>query len=202
MAISSINQQAGGSVSELKGSAVSKFNASDAKKGSLTQQRELSKEEKKEVDDLKQRDREVRTHESTHIGAAGGYAKGGATYSYQTGPDGKRYAVGGEVQIDTSPVKGDPQATILKMQVIKQAALAPASPSSQDRAVAAAAAQNESQARQELAQKKSATGSQGDEDVASEAGATPSQKTASYNIEGTSQKGFISNLTSAIDLIA
>jgi len=59
------------------------------------------------------------------------------------------YAVGGEVSIDTTPVKGDPQATVAKMETIKAAALAPADPSGQDRAVAAEASQEESQARQE-----------------------------------------------------
>jgi hypothetical protein len=63
------------------------------------------------------------------------------------------YAVGGEVSIDCSPVKGDPQATVAKMQAIQRAAMAPADPSGQDRSVAAAAAAAAAQARQEMAQK-------------------------------------------------
>ncbi|MCH8129990.1 MAG: hypothetical protein IIC70_08840, partial [Acidobacteria bacterium] len=59
--------------------------------------------------------------------AAGSNASGGPTFEFTTGPDGKRYAVGGEVQIDTSAVDGDPQATIQKMQQVRRAALAPAS---------------------------------------------------------------------------
>ncbi len=110
---------------------------------------ELTQEEKNIVNQLRTRDREVRAHEQAHKGAAGGLA-GAATYTYETGPDGKRYAVGGEVQIDTSPVKGDPQATIQKAQTIRRAATAPSNPSSQDRAVAAQAASMEAQARQEL----------------------------------------------------
>ena len=78
----------------------------------------------------------VRAHEQAHKAAAGAHAKGGPTYEYQSGPDGKRYAVGGEVQIDTSPVPNDPQATIQKMQQVQRAANAPAEPSSQDRRVA------------------------------------------------------------------
>jgi hypothetical protein len=77
-------------------------------------------------------------------------ASGPPSFTYETGPDGKRYAVGGEVQIDTSPVKGDPQATIQKAQTIRRAATAPSNPSSQDRAVAAQASKMEAQARQEL----------------------------------------------------
>lgn len=110
----------------------------------------LTEEQQQEVDKLKQRDQEVRRHEQAHKAAAGRLSSGGPTYSYQTGPDGKQYAVGGEVQIDTSPVEGDPQATILKMEAVRRAATAPASPSSQDRAVAAQAARTAQKARQEL----------------------------------------------------
>lgn len=41
------------------------------------------------------------------------------------------------MQIDTAPVAGDPEATIEKMRTIQAPALAPANPSSADRAVAA-----------------------------------------------------------------
>lgn len=111
---------------------------------------ELTEEEKQQVEKLKARDQEVRRHEAAHKAAAGPYAKGGPTYTYQRGPDGRAYAVGGEVQIDTSPIKGDPAATIRKMQVIRQAATAPANPSSQDRAVAAQAARQALEAQREL----------------------------------------------------
>lgn len=37
---------------------------------------------------------------------------------YKTGPDGVKYAVSGEVLIDTSRVPGDPQATLQKAQLI------------------------------------------------------------------------------------
>jgi len=40
---------------------------------------------------------------------AGAYALRGAAFGYQTGPDGKRYAVASEVHIDTAPVVGDQQ---------------------------------------------------------------------------------------------
>lgn len=101
------------------------------------------------VQQLKQRDREVRTHEMAHLASAGQYARGGPTYSYQQGPDGKRYAVGGEVPIDMSKEK-TPEETLQKMQAIRRAALAPAEPSPTDRSVAASAAAMESQARREL----------------------------------------------------
>jgi hypothetical protein len=70
------------------------------------------------------------------------------------GPDGKGYATAGSVGIDTSPVDGDPEATIAKMQTVVAAALAPAKPSGQDQKVAAAARQMDAKARAELAQSK------------------------------------------------
>ncbi len=115
---------------------------------------QISSEEKKQVEQLKRRDAEVRQHEHAHKAAAGQFASGGPSYDYQTGPDGKQYAVGGEVQIDTSEVPDDPQATIKKAQQIKRAALAPKDPSSQDRKVAAEASKMETKARQELADLK------------------------------------------------
>ncbi len=111
---------------------------------------ELTEEEKREVQELSTRDQEVRAHEMAHVAAAGQYARGGANFEFQTGPDGKRYAVGGEVSIDTSAVPDNPEATIRKMQVVKRAALAPAQPSGQDRSVAAQASQKEIKARQEM----------------------------------------------------
>ena len=114
--------------------------------------KQLTPEEEKVVQELKQRDAEVRRHEAAHMAAGGGITVGGASFQYQQGPDGKSYAVGGEVHIDTS--KGTtPEQTIQKMQAVRRAALAPADPSSQDRSVAAAAAAAEAQARAELAQK-------------------------------------------------
>src|SRR5437660_12427756 len=82
-------------------------------------------------------------------------ARGGPSYQYQTGPDGKQYAIGGEVSIDTSPVPGDPAATAQKARVVQAAANAPADPSTQDRQVAAQAARMEQQAILELARIRS-----------------------------------------------
>lgn len=104
-----------------------------------------------QIKELVARDREVRAHEQAHLGAAGQYATGGASFSFQSGPDGQHYAVGGEVGIDVSAIADDPEATIAKMQVIQRAASAPAEPSGQDMRVAANAAQVASAARAELA---------------------------------------------------
>ncbi|THF66195.1 hypothetical protein E6C76_04880 [Pseudothauera nasutitermitis] len=111
---------------------------------------ELSEADQRLLERLKERDREVRAHEMAHLVAGAGIARGGATYTYQVGPDGQRYAVGGEVSIDTSPGR-TPEETLRKAEKIRAVALAPAEPSSQDRAVAAEAARMAAQARQELA---------------------------------------------------
>ncbi|MEM9828024.1 MAG: putative metalloprotease CJM1_0395 family protein [Planctomycetota bacterium] len=116
---------------------------------------DLSPEEIEQVEWLSARDREVRTHEQAHLAAAGPYARGGPTYTFQTGPDGRQYAIGGEVEIDTSPVKGDPEATAAKARVVRAAALAPAEPSGQDRKVAAQATQMEQQALAEVRERES-----------------------------------------------
>ena len=109
----------------------------------------LSFDEQQDVTELKRRDLEVRTHEQAHA-SAGGATTGAPSFSYQVGPDGKRYAVEGEVSVDLSTVKGNPQATIAKMQKVYSAALAPATPSTQDTRVANSAAQLIAQAQSEL----------------------------------------------------
>lgn len=107
---------------------------------------ERSAEVLAQISQLKARDGEVRAHESAHIAAGGRYITGGASYSYQKGPDGAQYAVGGEVGIDSSPLPGRPEETAEKMRIVRAAALAPSDPSGADLAVAAAAAQAEAQA--------------------------------------------------------
>jgi hypothetical protein len=117
-------------------------------KDTFTKSRELSEKEKQIIEELKRRDEAVRRHEQAHIAAGGSLVRGGANYNYQVGPDGKQYAIGGEVQIDVSP-EDTPEATIRKMQQVQRAALAPADPSPQDRAVAAMASRIEAQAAAE-----------------------------------------------------
>lgn len=114
---------------------------------------ELTEEEEKVVRDLKQRDAEVRAHEEAHARVGGSYASA-PTYEFQEGPDGKKYAIGGEVQIDASPIEGKPEATIQKLDIVIRAALAPAEPSSQDLRVAQAAREAKLKAQTELNEKR------------------------------------------------
>ncbi len=147
---------ASGKLQEESQSADSKMKDSSEKseKKSTTAQSDLSDEEQQQLQELKARDLEVRAHEAAHLAAAGQYAQGGPSFTYQTGPDGKKYAIGGEVSIDSGPISGDPQATIQKAQQVRAAALAPASPSSQDQKVAAAASRMEADARIQLSRQK------------------------------------------------
>jgi hypothetical protein len=101
------------------------------------------------------RDRQVRAHEQDHPATAGAIARGGASFSFATGPDGKRYAVGGEVSIDTAAVDGDPSATLIKAEQIRRAALAPAQPSAQDLLVTSQATAMANEARAELVRSQS-----------------------------------------------
>ncbi len=120
---------------------------------------QLSDSDKQEARDLQRRDQEVRAHEAAHKAAAGRYATGAASFEYQRGPDGRQYAVGGEVSIDTSRPE-DPSEAQSKAQTIQAAALAPAEPSAQDRQVAQAASKMAAEARAELAKQTSESGGQ------------------------------------------
>lgn len=137
----------------------------------------MSEEEVLELNDLKLRDQEVRTHEQQHA-AVGGQHAGSPSYEYETGPDGKRYAVEGSVQVDMSPVPGDPEATIEKMRQIKAAALAPAEPSQADRSAAAQAEQLIAEARSELReQQRGGTDNRATGDEPRDAGTTETAET-------------------------
>ena len=113
---------------------------------------ELSDDAKQAVTQLQARDTEVRAHEAAHQ-AAGGGMTGGASYTYEKGPDGRMYAVGGEVSIST---KGGstPEETIANARQVQAAAMAPANPSGQDFAVASSAKVMEMKAQQELAKEQ------------------------------------------------
>tara|TARA_B100001971_G_C18160727_1_gene521217 strand:+ start:111 stop:968 length:858 start_codon:yes stop_codon:yes gene_type:complete len=124
----------------------------DAKQEQKKEQKvaEQEQQDTEQIKELKARDTEVRIHEQAHATVGGQYA-GSPSYEYQRGPDGTNYAVGGEVQIDVAEIKGDPKATIEKMQTVRAAALAPQEPSSADRSIAADATQKLMAAQAELA---------------------------------------------------
>lgn len=103
--------------------------------------RKLTADQQRQLLELQRTDSHVRQHEAAHQ-AAGGSLTGGATFSYEQGPDGRSYAVGGEVPVSLRAGR-TPEETIANARQARRAALAPADPSPQDLAVAAQATQLE-----------------------------------------------------------
>lgn len=112
--------------------------------------RELTPAQRKQVEELRRIDATVREHEAAHLRNGRGVVTSGASFSFTYGPDGKAYAVAGEVGIDTSPEQ-KPEANIDKGRAIQVAALAPRDPSPQDYRVASVGGQLESRGRSDLA---------------------------------------------------
>jgi hypothetical protein len=130
-----------------------KDNGQDASAGKENaEDKQQQQAEQQQLTELKQRDAEVRAHEQAHASLGGQYASP-PQYEYERGPDGRRYAVGGEVSIDISEAS-TPEETIRKAQQVKAAALAPAEPSAQDLRVATEATQITLEARTEIASAK------------------------------------------------
>ena len=127
--------------------------AAHKSRGSLATGDLLTQEERQQVADLKKVDREVRAHEQAHLARAGPYATGAPSFTYTTGPDGRQYAIAGEVKVDTSP-EADPEDTLRKAKALEAAAVAPAEPSGQDRSVAAAASRMARKTERELADQR------------------------------------------------
>lgn len=138
------NTNSNGDVGAAEDTAVSERSRAEE-----SQEKARLQQEQQEIQQLSARDQEVRAHEQAHAAVGGQYA-GAPRYEYQRGPDGVRYAVGGEVSIDVSRAATAAE-TIQKMQTVRRAALAPAEPSPQDRRVASQASATEAEARQELA---------------------------------------------------
>lgn len=108
-----------------------------------------------EVRQLEARQEEVHAHERAHAAVGGQYARS-PNFEYEVGPDGKRYATGGEVSIDIAPVHGNARATINKMQQVYAAAMAPVNPSQADLMVAAEALRKINTAKESLVEERQA----------------------------------------------
>lgn len=161
---------------------------SNGEREQSAKQRQAEQAEQQEIRELSARDMEVKAHEQAHAAIGGQYASA-PSYSYERGPDGKQYAVGGEVQIDIAPVAGDPQATIQKMQQVRAAALAPAEPSAADRRIAGEALKRQLQAQSDLIQQNQAP-SQNSTDVKATSGLADqlAQTEISYSVADNSNE--------------
>lgn len=129
-------------------------------KSELTKEKDLTPEQKQEVAKMQKTDADVKAHEQAHKAAAGGLNTSAANYQYEEGPDGNKYAVAGDVSISYRE-GSDPEENLRNAQALKRAALAPADPSSTDKAVASSAdakiaeAQRQIQEQQQEEQKGS-----------------------------------------------
>jgi hypothetical protein len=102
--------------------------------------RELDEGDKELIKRLEARDREVKSHETAHAAAAGEYAEGAPSYTYQMGPDGKMYAIGGSLAVDVGK-EATPAENIRKARMLVGSALGVADPSAADAMVAMQASQ-------------------------------------------------------------
>lgn len=139
-------------VSARRADEAAQAGQSDQSATRFTLSTELDSSDQQAVDALRKIDQRVRRHEQMHVAVGGDLITGGPSFAYETGPDGKRYAVSGEVTIDTTPAR-TPEETVPKARHIRATALAPPDPSPQDRSVAATASRMEAEASLEIALK-------------------------------------------------
>jgi len=85
------------------------------------------------LEKFKQADAGIRSHEQIH--ASIGQTTSPISYNYQEGPDGKLYAVGGSVRLDTS-IPNDPKAAAFKLDMLQKAASGPIDSSGADNTIA------------------------------------------------------------------
>lgn len=116
----------------------------------FTPAQDISLEVELQIARLRAAAQQVLRNRAAQVSAGGAYVSGGGSYAYTIGPDGQLYATGVSLAYDTTPIADDPQATILKMQQVRAAALASSSPTGADYAAAAAATQAELEARLKL----------------------------------------------------
>lgn len=103
-----------------KQDAVEKFNKDDASRVTSSENYD-EKDYERVLDKFEASDANIRSHEQSH---ASSIHASTPQYNYQQGPDGKLYAVGGNVRMDTSIPK-DPAQAAAKMDNLSQAAGAP-----------------------------------------------------------------------------
>ncbi|BDW97093.1 hypothetical protein MACH10_27780 [Thalassospira tepidiphila] len=93
---------------------------------------DLDPAEEAVVNQLRARDSAVRQEEKAHAAAAGPYGSA-PQYTYQIGPDGNAYAIGGHVDVSVS-LSGSAEDRDRALATLQNAALAPNAPSGADMA--------------------------------------------------------------------
>jgi hypothetical protein len=135
-------------------------------KGGLRSETELSAEELQKLRELERKDQQVRTRDMAFLAAAGG-AAGSVALEYETGPDGRRYAVGADIKLDTS-AGATPEQTLAKARALRAATMSARSDSSADASAAAKAVRMEAEARAEIERARAAERERAIEQAASE----------------------------------
>jgi hypothetical protein len=125
-----------------------RIDATHGDKSALERMQQLQKKEV--IRTLREKDRDVRSAEYAKVSMLGKFRKGGPRFRYETGPDGQRYAIEGNVPVDLSPAES-PENSIRKARKIKNASLGVGEVSDSDRKVAAQAQLLEMQARAKIA---------------------------------------------------
>ncbi len=106
-----------------------------------------------EIRRLKMWEDHVIQHERMHMLAGGEFA-GAPSYTYTTGPDGKRYIQGGEVTMYV-PAGTTLEDSEVALEKVKRAAAAPSDPSPQDLKTSAMASARQASVRKMIARKQS-----------------------------------------------
>ena len=104
--------------------------------GALVDARGLTAREIALFERLQRRHRDVMRHEMEHYQTGQPHASF-PQYFYVRGPLNRQFAISGIVKFDASPIRGDKKETLNKLEKLRRAALAPRTPSNQDRQVAA-----------------------------------------------------------------
>ncbi|WP_417828187.1 putative metalloprotease CJM1_0395 family protein [Thalassospira sp.] len=104
----------------------------DGAYGNTSSTQDLDPVEEAVVNQLRARDSAVRQEEEAHAAAAGPYGSA-PQYTYQIGPDGNVYAIGGHVDVSVS-VSGSAADRDRALSTLQNAALAPNAPSGADMA--------------------------------------------------------------------
>ncbi|RYA23007.1 hypothetical protein CRU96_10280 [Malaciobacter halophilus] len=140
LTVSSIYQQIAQKKAELANLDKEDLTKSSYEKNdsvNLTNSKNYDEEDYQRVlDKFENLDSKTRSHEQLHASLA--HTKGAISYNYQMGPDGKLYATGGHVRLDTSIPK-DEAAAIAKLDKLQKASAAPDGLSSADASIARAA---------------------------------------------------------------
>lgn len=97
----------------------------------VRQQDKLAPAERVKLQEMQSRDGAVRREEQAHAAAAGAMA-GPIRYEYETGPDGRRYVVNGEVSIQGDAPSGDLKDLERMAKRISAAAMSAQAPSAAD----------------------------------------------------------------------